>query len=518
MTAATAAATTAATDETEFAAFVDEWNALQGQATPDLHREICRWLAGNRRTGHRQLLLMAFRNSGKSTLVGLFAAWLLACDPDLRILVLAADLTLAKKMVRNVKRIIERHPRTAGLKPRQADQWAAEQFTVERPTELRDPSMLARGITANITGSRADIVICDDVEVPNTCDTAPKRADLRLRLGEIDYVMVPGGTQLYVGTPHTYYTIYAESTRPELGEEAPFLDGFARLSLPVLDAGGNSRWPERFPPDAIERIRRHTGPNKFASQMMLTPVNIADGRLDPDLLRPYDDEILYRESHGEPLLTLAGRRLVAASCWWDPALGAGAPGGGAGTAGRRGGDASVIAAVFFDDDGGCWLHRIRYIETDPDHPHLSEADQSCAAVVDFVRDLHVPSVRIERNGIGAFLPGLLRQAFARARVACAIVPVASTKAKAVRILEAFDAVLAARRLHAHRGIWDTPFVREMREWRPSGKAALRDDGLDAVAGCLAAEPARFGPVRRPAAAADWRPGTRIVVADSDFEV
>ncbi|MEQ9556210.1 MAG: phage terminase large subunit [Rhodospirillales bacterium] len=176
-----------------FAVFVVLWNNLQGLNTPDLHIRMAQWLQGERQAGHRELLLMAFRNSGKSTLVGLFCAWMLWRDPDLRIMVLAADLALARKMVRNVKRIIERHPLTRHLKPPRADQWASEQFTVNRRAELRDPSMLARGIGANLTGSRADVVICDDVEVPNTCDTAPKRADLRARLAEIEYVLVPGG-------------------------------------------------------------------------------------------------------------------------------------------------------------------------------------------------------------------------------------------------------------------------------------------------------------------------------------
>jgi hypothetical protein len=98
---------------------------------------------------------------------------------------------------------------TAGLKPARSDHWASDQFTVNRRAELRDPSMLAKGIAANITGLRADVVICDDVEVPNTCDTAPKRTDLRARLRELEYVVIPGGLQIFVGTPHTYYSIYA---------------------------------------------------------------------------------------------------------------------------------------------------------------------------------------------------------------------------------------------------------------------------------------------------------------------
>ena len=252
-----------------FRNFLVLWNTVQDLKDPAHHLEIADWLSAGWHGRDRRLLLMAFRNSGKSTVVGLFAAWLLKTDPSLRIMVLSADLALAKKMVRTVKRIIERHPETQGLKPDRADQWAAEQFTVNRQMELRDPSMLARGMGANLTGSRADVVICDDVEVPRTCDTAPKREDLRARLSEIDYIIVPGGMQLYVGTPHTYYTIYADEARREIGESAPFLAGFRRLVKPILDEQGRSAWGERFPLDAIERIRRATGPNKFNSQLTL---------------------------------------------------------------------------------------------------------------------------------------------------------------------------------------------------------------------------------------------------------
>ena len=488
-----------------FPEFVWIWNHKLGQTTPPHHLRMARWLSARWRGSRRDLLLMAFRSSGKSTIVGLFCAWALMSDPDLRIIILAADCALAKKIVRNVKRIIERHPLTQGLKPRRRDHWASDQFTVTRPGELRDPSMIAKGIGANITGSRADMVICDDVEVPNTCDTAPKRADLRERLGEIDYVLVPGGAQLYVGTPHSYYTIYADRPRPEAGEQRPFLDGFQRFELPLLDRRGRSAWPERFAPERIEAMRRRSGPNKFDSQMMLKPVNIADGRLDPDRLRLYEGELVYAEGNGLPLLTLNGRRLIAAACWWDPAYGA--PGKG---------DSSVVAALYTDQDGLYWLHRVRYLTHDPARADEDEASQLCRQVAGFVGELHLPAVCLETNGLGRFLPGLLRRELARAGLACAVVESNSRKAKDQRIVDAFDAVLAAGALHAHRSVWDPPFVTEMREWQPGGKG--RDDGLDAVAGCLLSQPVRLG---RPAVAAaerrDWRPGGGGVAAPTDFD-
>ena len=55
---------------------------------------------------------------------------------------------------------------------------------------------------------RADLIICDDIEVPNTCNTAQKRENMRERLRELDFILSPTGAMIYIGTPHTMDTIY----------------------------------------------------------------------------------------------------------------------------------------------------------------------------------------------------------------------------------------------------------------------------------------------------------------------
>lgn len=459
----------------EFKIFLSLWNKLQEQDTPAVHFKMADWLEDAWVGGDTRLLLQAFRSCGKSTIVGLFAAWLFYRDPSLRIIVLAADLTLARKMVRNTKRLIERHPLTVHLKPERADQWGADRFTVNRDKELRDPSMLAKGITANITGSRADVILCDDVEVPNTCDTADKRTALRERLAENEFVLVPGGTQLYIGTPHSWYTIYADVPREEIGETKAFLESFKRLKIPVLDEKGHSAWPERFTPKDIASMRAAAGPNKFSAQMMLKPVNIAEGRLDPAAFRRYEAPLDYTREIN--LMLIGDRKMVSASAWWDPAFGS------------ANGDASVLAVVFTDDTGAYWLHRLDYIRAQSDSEQ-DEATQQCRKVAQTLKELYVPSVAVEINGIGRFLPNILRRELANARVPCAVLEVSSNRAKDIRIMEAFDIVLAARLLHVHDSVYQTPFIGEVQEWRPGAKGT-RDDGLDAVAGALSQEPVRL---------------------------
>ena len=496
-----------------FAEFVWIWDRMLGLGMPAHHRKMADWLEDCWKSGKREMLLMAFRNSGKSTLVGLFCAWLLYRDADLRILVLAADLDLAKKMVRNVKRVIERHPLMAELLPEKRIDWGSERFTVARRAVLRDPSMQAVGIGGNITGSRADMVICDDVEVPKNSDTAHKRAELREKLSEIAYVLGPKGAQLYVGTPHSYYSIYAREARTELGESAPFLAGFSRFELPIVNKDGASNWPERFDVAAIEAMRARTPERKFQSQMMLEMVAPVAGMLDPAKLRFYDADAEITQGNGRMTLRIDGRTMVASACHFDPSFGS------------MRGDGAVVACVYICDQGEYWLHDMAWLRaSDPggsadlaahgDRPWRDEASQLCAQVASFMARHHLPSLRVETNGIGRFLPNILRRELKAIGWAASVTEHYESVNKATRIEDAFGAVMGAGLLHVHRDICQTPLIRQMRDWHPDGNGP--DDGLDAVAGCILHDPVRLPRVDMPIRRADWRGMSGVFRADSLF--
>lgn len=452
--------------------------------------------------GDKRLLLMAFRASGKSTLAGLFSAWVLWQDPRIRILVLAAEYSLACKMVRNIRKIVETHPLTAHLKPKNPDQWSADRFTVNRDIELRDPSVLGAGVLSNVTGSRADLIIYDDVEVPNTCNTAEKRNSLRERLRETNFVLMPDGIQLYIGTPHSYFSIYADKPRIEIDEEDIFLSGFKRYEQPILNRENESVWPEQFNRKIISLLKRQAGPNKFAAQMMLKPVNVMDSRLDIDLLKFYYEEPESFESQRRLILLLNGKKIVSCSSWWDPAFG------------KKSGDRSVLAIIFTDEEGNHYIHRVIYINTD-NTKGADEATYQCRLVAQAVKKYFIPSVAIETNGIGKFLPAILRRELVKENIICSVVEKNSSQAKSIRILEAFDAVMAAGSLYIHDSIRKTPFLTEMTEWQPGGKD--KDDGLDAVAGALSLEPVRlkrlYGQGQRP-----WTPQGDFYQANTFFDV
>ena len=128
--------------------------------------------------------------------------------PESRILILSAESGLASRMVNHIKNIMENHPYCSDILPDVKKEWGAHKMTIKRPIGIREPSVICQGITGNITGMRADLIICDDVEVPNTCNTQQKRNNLRERLHELDFILSPHGSMIYIGTPHTKDTIY----------------------------------------------------------------------------------------------------------------------------------------------------------------------------------------------------------------------------------------------------------------------------------------------------------------------
>lgn len=193
---------------TAFLDFMDEWNALLGMTTPEHHRRIMKFLVDVWTSSPNRGLLMAFRHSGKSTVVGIFAACVLGLRPESRILILSAESTLSSRMVGHIRNILENHPRCADMIPTGRRTWSNDRITINRPIGVREPSVVCAGVAGNITGARADLIICDDVEVPNTSNTPDKREKLRERLRELDFILSPGGTMIYIGTPHTPDTIY----------------------------------------------------------------------------------------------------------------------------------------------------------------------------------------------------------------------------------------------------------------------------------------------------------------------
>lgn len=160
--------------------------------------------------GPRRCIIEAFRGIGKSWITAAFAVWLLYGNPDLKIEVVSASKTLADQFSTFALRLIQEVPFLMHLAPdKSAGQHSSKiMFDVGPAKTSKDPSVKSVGITGQITGSRADVLIADDVETPGNSMTQGQRDKLSELVKEFDAVLKPGGRIIYLGTPQTEQSLY----------------------------------------------------------------------------------------------------------------------------------------------------------------------------------------------------------------------------------------------------------------------------------------------------------------------
>ena len=162
--------------------------------------------------GPKRSIIQAFRGVGKSWLTSAFAVWLLLRDPQLKIQVVSASKDRADAFSTFVKRLIHELPMCAHLKARPGQRDSALIFDVGPARPDHSPSVKSVGITGQLTGSRADILIADDVEVVGNSLTQTMRDKLAMLVQEFDAILkpLPGSRIIYLGTPQTEMTLYAQ--------------------------------------------------------------------------------------------------------------------------------------------------------------------------------------------------------------------------------------------------------------------------------------------------------------------
>ncbi|MBH9197002.1 phage terminase large subunit [Pseudomonas aeruginosa] len=159
---------------------------------------------------NRRFILQAFRGIGKSFITCAFVVWKLWNDPQLKFMIVSASKERADANSVFIKRIIDLLPFLHELKPRPGQRDSTISFDVGPASPDHSPSVKSVGITGQLTGSRADILIADDVEVPNNSATQAARDRLGELVKEFDAILKPGGTIIYLGTPQTEMTLYRE--------------------------------------------------------------------------------------------------------------------------------------------------------------------------------------------------------------------------------------------------------------------------------------------------------------------
>lgn len=251
------------------------WDHLGLPEPTPVQLDIARYL----QKGPRRRVIQAFRGVGKSWLTSAYVVWRLLHDPTLNVLVVSASKQRADDFSTFTLRLIHEIPFCQHLKPKDSQRNSKIAFDVGPAPPSQAPSVVSKGITSQITGSRGDLIIADDVESLNNSATAVMRDKLLASTAEFEAVLKPGGEIIYLGTPQTEQSIYhglsekGYETRiwPARFPEERLRTAFGSKLAPLLVSGkpGDPTDPRRF--DAMDLMEREAsyGRTGFALQFML---------------------------------------------------------------------------------------------------------------------------------------------------------------------------------------------------------------------------------------------------------
>ena len=238
-------------------------------------------------TAPKRAIIEAFRGVGKSYITAAFVVHQLLLDPQKKFMVVSASKQRADDFSTFTQRLILELPICQHLIAKEGQRWSKIAFDVRPALASGSPSVKSVGITGQLTGSRADIIIADDIEVPNNSMTQMMREKLSEAVKEFDAVLKPDGKILYLGTPQCEMSLY--NTLTERGYQLrvwtaryPTIEGaekaYGNRLAPTLWAAmhdaeepldGKPVDPKRFTDEDLLERELSYGRSGFALQFML---------------------------------------------------------------------------------------------------------------------------------------------------------------------------------------------------------------------------------------------------------
>lgn len=236
-----------------------------------------------------RFIIQGFRGVAKSYLACADAVWQLWKNPQIKVLVVSASKDRADANAVFIKRIITLLPFLKELLPTDKQRNTQNVFDVGLAVPDISPSVKSVGITGQITGSRADLLIADDVEIPNNSATQVQRDKLNESVKEFDSILKPGGQILYLGTPQSEMSLYNELQKRgytarvwtvEYPSSQKERDEYGDTLAPYIakdweDKKGKPTDPMRFDELEIAKRRLSYGKAGFSLQFMLN-TNLSD--------------------------------------------------------------------------------------------------------------------------------------------------------------------------------------------------------------------------------------------------
>ena len=198
-----------------------------GYVYGSIHKEIYKWMQDYSLFGQEEALtsnklIMLPRAHLKSHMVATWCAWIITRHPEVTILYVSATAELAETQLYAVQNILGSSQYTRYfpeyIHPQEGkrEKWASKKMSVDHDKRkregIRDATIATAGLTTNTTGWHADVIVADDLVVPENAYTEDGRESVVKKASQFTSIRNAGGFTMACGTRYHPADIYATWT------------------------------------------------------------------------------------------------------------------------------------------------------------------------------------------------------------------------------------------------------------------------------------------------------------------
>lgn len=294
----------------------------------DIHKEIFKWLQGYSLYGIDEIsssnkLMLLPRGHLKSHCVATWAAWIMTRHPEVTMLYVSATAELAETQLFAIQNILassvyQRYfPEYINPREGKRERWSQRKFSIDHPKRrsegIRDATISTAGLTTNTTGWHADIVLADDLVVPENAYTADGRESVSKKVSQFTSIRNTGGFTIACGTryhPNDEYSIWKEQEYDLFNEEGETIsrEKIWEIKEFAVELDGVFLWPRVMRPgdrkffgfdrQVLSKIKAgYSDQTQFYAQYYNNPNESSSNRIDRSKFQYYDKKFL-RQEHG----------------------------------------------------------------------------------------------------------------------------------------------------------------------------------------------------------------------------
>lgn len=289
-----------------------------GYVYGEVHKEIYKWMEeytlygrGDAQTANK--LIMLPRAHLKSHMVATWCAWIITRHPEVTMLYVSATSELAETQLYAIQNILgstvyrRYFPEYVHPQEGKREKWSQRKMSVDHPERrsqgIRDATIATAGLTTNTTGWHADVIVGDDLVVPENAYTEDGRESVAKKASQFTSIRNAGGFTMACGTRYHPSDIY-DTWKNQYTED--FNDDFEIIGkLPVweikeyvVETDGVFIWPRTarddgkafgFDPRVLARIKaEYTDRIQFHAQYYNNPNDPGSARLTREKFQYFD--------------------------------------------------------------------------------------------------------------------------------------------------------------------------------------------------------------------------------------